>query len=88
MTTSRVVKIINRQGLHARPATRIVEIANRHAAQITLRVGDLTANAKSVLSLLALAAPPGTELAIEAVGEDEADAVAALAQLIESGFGE
>jgi phosphotransferase system HPr (HPr) family protein len=88
MTAARVVTIVNRQGLHARPSTRIVEVANRHKSSITLRVGDLTANAKSVLSLLALAAPQGTELAIEASGEDEAQAVAELAALVESGFGE
>jgi phosphotransferase system HPr (HPr) family protein len=88
MTAARVVTIVNRQGLHARPSTRIVEVANRHSSSITLRVGDLTANAKSVLSLLALAAPQGTELSIEASGDDEAQAVAELAALVESGFGE
>ena len=88
VTVIRTVKIVNRQGLHARPSTRIVEIANRHKSSITLRVGDLTANAKSVLSLLSLAAPQGTELTIEAAGEDEAAAVAALAGEVERGFGE
>jgi phosphocarrier protein len=88
LTARRVVKIVNRQGLHARPSTRIVEIANRHQSSITIVCGSTTANAKSVLSLLALSAPFGTELAIEADGSDEEAAVAALAAEVERGFGE
>lgn len=88
MTASRTVKVVNTQGLHARPSTRLVEIANRHKSAIELRVAGLTANAKSVLSILRLAAPLGTEITIEARGEDEEAAVAALAEEIERGFGE
>jgi phosphotransferase system HPr (HPr) family protein len=88
LTARRVVKIVNKQGLHARPSTRIVEIANRHRSEITIRAGKGTANAKSVLSILALSAPLGTELTLEATGEDEEAAVAALAAEVERGFGE
>ena len=88
MTVRRALKIVNRQGLHARPSTRIVEIANRHQSNITIQCGSATANAKSVLSLLALSAPFGTELTIEAEGPDEDAAVAALAAEVERGFGE
>jgi phosphotransferase system HPr (HPr) family protein len=88
LTARRVVKIVNRQGLHARPSTRIVEIANRHRSNITIQCGETNANAKSVLALLALSAPLGTELTIEAEGPDEAEAVAAIAGEVERGFGE
>jgi phosphocarrier protein len=88
LTARRVVKIVNRQGLHARPSTRLVEIANRHQSNITILCGGTKANAKSVLALLALSAPLGTELTIEADGADEAAAVDALAAEVERGFGE
>ena len=78
----------NEQGLHARPCTRLVEIANRFASEVTIRCDDTTANAKSVLALMTLAAPKGSELEIEAIGPDEQAAVDALAAEVVRGFGE
>lgn len=80
--------IVNKQGLHARPSTRIVEIANRYQSNITIRCGSMSANGKSVLQLLSLSAPHSAELIIEAEGADEEQAAAAIAAEISKGFGE
>lgn len=88
MVSRRTVPVVNEQGLHARPCTRLVEIANRFRSEVAIHCNGTTANAKSVLALMTLAAPKGSELALEATGEDEDAAVAALAAEIERGFGE
>lgn len=88
MPARAIAVIVNQQGLHARPSTRIVEIANRYKSDITIRCGSMAANGKSVLSLLSLSAPHEAELVIEADGPDESDAVKAIAAEVARGFGE
>ncbi|MEP6706491.1 MAG: HPr family phosphocarrier protein [Pyrinomonadaceae bacterium] len=80
----------NRLGLHARAAARLVHTANQFQSVLRLeRVDDkATADAKSILSVLMLAASRGTELSAQAEGLDEAEAIDALAQLFSNGFGE
>jgi phosphotransferase system HPr (HPr) family protein len=68
--------------LHARPAGLFVREACRFAAAITVSANGKSANAKSILEVLALGATGGTELALTASGEDAADAVAGLAQAV------
>jgi phosphocarrier protein HPr len=85
---ARTVRILNRTGLHARPATLFVETASQFRAAISVIKGAQEADAKSVLSLMLLEAVGGTEITIRAQGEDEALAVNALAELVESGFNE
>ena len=82
--------IVNALGLHARAAAQMVRLAARFKCRITLVRDDtgLTANAKSILSVLHLAASFGTKLNVIAEGIDEADAVAALEKLFADGFGE
>ncbi|HEX8499601.1 MAG TPA: HPr family phosphocarrier protein [Pyrinomonadaceae bacterium] len=84
------VTIVNRLGLHARAAAKLVRAAGAFAA--TLRLVRLdrggAADAKSILSVLMLAASRGTELIITAEGPDERPALDALCQLIGGGFGE
>lgn len=80
--------IRNELGLHARAATRLVECANRFDSEIWLRHENRRVDGKSILGLLTLAAGPGMSVEIETRGPDEAHALAALAELIESGFGE
>jgi phosphocarrier protein HPr len=79
---------VNRLGLHARAAARFVHTANRFNARIQLSRGGQTMDGKSILGILLLVASQGTSVEISAEGEDEAAAVAALAALVESGFGE
>ena len=71
-------------GLHARPAGRFVALAGRYRSQVSVSRGDEWVSGRSVLSLLSLAAGPGTKLRVRAVGEDAEEAVTALGTLIES----
>jgi len=84
------VKVVNPLGLHARAAAQLVKVAGQFHSRITLSRKDsvASANAKSILSLLALAAPIGTLLSIEADGADENEAFAAVMALFAGGFGE
>ena len=84
------VKVVNPLGLHARAAAQLVRLAARFRSTITLKREDsgAFANAKSILSVLALAAPIGTTLLIEAEGDDEQEALDAIVSLFAAGFGE
>lgn len=86
--TSRSVAVTNALGLHARAAARFVHLATRFASQIRVARDAKVMDGKSIMGILLLAAAQGTTLTISADGADEQDAVAALAQLVESGFGE
>ncbi|MSR74663.1 MAG: HPr family phosphocarrier protein [Planctomycetes bacterium] len=82
------VTLPNEQGLHARPSAMIVRTANRFQAVVTMRVGERSADCKSIMEVLMLASPRGTLLAFEASGMDADAAVQALTTLVGSGFGE
>ena len=84
----REVEVMNRLGLHARAAARFVHLANRFQSRVQLSRDGRSMEGKSILGILLLAASQGTKLEISADGPDEADCVAALAALIEGGFGE
>jgi phosphotransferase system HPr (HPr) family protein len=91
MTDSSVEKtviLINPQGFHARPAHMFMKLASQYQATVEILKGNEKINGKSILDLLTLGAGNGTTLCLRAVGDDAEDAVAALAQLIETGFGE
>ncbi len=85
---SRVIVILNPQGMHARPAEMFVRTALRYKSRIELIRGNERVNAKSMLHLLTLGARQGTELTLEAEGEDAPEAIEALSQLVASGFAE
>jgi len=84
----REVEIVNKYGLHARPAMQFVELANKYNCKIEVSNGVLTVDAKSIMSVMRLAATAGTSLRIVADGSDAAEAVEALARLAAEGFGE
>ncbi len=87
---SRKVTILNKTGLHARPASEFIALAGKYKSKITIKRMDdeEEANAKSIVMLLSLALSQGTEVELTAKGEDETEAIDALAALIESRFGE
>ncbi|MFL6230900.1 MAG: HPr family phosphocarrier protein [Pyrinomonadaceae bacterium] len=83
------VMIVNRLGLHARAAAKLVRAAGEFRSIVRLeREGGASADAKSILSVLMLAAARGTELKVSAEGTDEERAVEAVCRLIADGFGE
>ncbi|MGH0034773.1 MAG: HPr family phosphocarrier protein [Myxococcota bacterium] len=71
-------------GLHARPAGRFVSAAGRFECEIQVGKGEEWVNGRSVLSILSLAAGPGTELVSRAVGQDAEQAVVALGAILEA----
>jgi phosphocarrier protein len=83
-----MVKIINRAGIHARPAAVLVQAAKDFSSSIYFEKGQDKINAKSIMGILTLAATYGTELRITADGEDEKEAVELLVRLFESKFEE
>lgn len=87
MKTSRVV-LCNRLGLHARAASKLVNTAAGFESEVWLVRDGRRVNAKSIMGVLMLAAPVGTELEIECAGADEDEALAALVALVEDRFGE
>ena len=82
------IQIINRLGLHARAAARLVHVANRFSSTITVSKGNSKVDGKSILGLLTLAASKGTRLRLAAAGDDEEEALAELGRLISDRFGE
>ncbi len=82
------MQIKNKLGLHARAANLIVQVANRYKAQVTVEKDGVVANAKSIMSLLMLAAGKGSRILVRASGEDAREAVEEIAKLVEGRFGE
>lgn len=86
--TEKTVRIVNFLGLHARAAAKFVDTASRYRASIEIVRGSESVDGKSILGLLTLAAPRGTELRLVAQGPDESQAIEALVTLIDQRFGE
>ena len=86
--STRQVMVSNPQGLHARPAHSLVNLANQFQAEIDVIRDQERVDGKSILSILTLAAEQGTVLIIEARGEDAKDALDALENLFLEGFGD
>jgi len=80
----REFRVRNPLGLHARPAGRFVSLAGRFHSEVTVARSSDWVSGRSVLSLLSLAAGPGTRLRVRAVGEDAEEAVEALGRLLEN----
>jgi len=76
------ISIKNKQGLHARPAALFVQVANKFDAQIKVRCGKEEVNGKSIMGILMLGAERGTQIIIEAEGDDAQEAVSELEKII------
>ena len=81
-------EVRNRLGLHARAATKLVQLAATFPCEIVLSRAGQAANAKSVMGVLLLCGSQGTKLDIEASGERAAEAVQRIGELIDARFGE
>ena len=84
----RTVQIVNKNGLHARPAAEIVKISSRFQSEITLVKDGMEVNGKSIMGVMMLAAECGAEVVVRADGADAEQAVAALGALVSSKFAE
>ena len=87
MSKSESVTIEHNLGLHLRAAGALVQLAARYQSELSIRYGGLTANGKSIMSVLSLAAPCGAELDISAEGKDADEAVNSIVELIRQNFG-
>ena len=87
MLESKIV-IINRLGLHARAAAKLAQCANQFSSDIKISKNAQTADGKSIMSVMMLAAGKGTVLKLVIIGDDENQANHALTKLIANGFGE
>lgn len=85
---NRKLTIVNKLGLHARAASKLVSCASAFASEVWLRRGEREINGKSIMGVLTLAAAQGTEIEVRTVGADEGAAMEALEQLVDSRFGE
>jgi phosphocarrier protein len=88
MQEVRTVQIVNRAGLHARPAAEFVKLAGAFASEVWVAKDGVDVNGKSILGVLMLAAEHGSELTIRCVGADASTAAEALADLVSRGFEE
>ncbi|MGK2859497.1 MAG: HPr family phosphocarrier protein [Thermoanaerobaculia bacterium] len=88
MPTSKDIPIINKLGLHARAAAKLVHTAARFSSDIKLRKGSEEVDAKSILGILLLAAAKGTTVTITAAGKDEQEALDSIERLILGRFDE
>lgn len=88
LLTERDVTIVNRLGLHARPAALFVKLASKFNSEIQVGKNSEMVNGKSIMGVMMVAAECGSTITIKAAGEDSEAAVAALAALVEEGFGE
>lgn len=80
--------IVNRLGLHARASSRLTQTAGRYASDVWLTKNDRRVNAKSIMGVMLLAAGQGAVITIETDGKDEEEAMNALLEIIQQGFGE
>jgi phosphocarrier protein HPr len=84
----RDVEIINKLGLHARPSARLTQLASSFKSNVFMSRNGRRVNAKSIMGVMMLAAAKGSTITLETDGDDEKEAIDALAGLISTGFGE
>lgn len=82
------VTILNKLGLHARPAALLVQATSKFKSDIYIKKNDMEVNAKSILGVMMLAAECGSILAVSVAGEDAEEAAREVVELFESKFGE
>jgi phosphocarrier protein len=84
----REARIVNKLGIHARPAAEIVKTAGKFKSNITIVRDDLEVNAKSIMGVMMLAAEHGATVILRAMGDDAEAALDALCAVIANRFGE
>ncbi len=82
------VTIVNKLGLHARAAARLVQTASAYGSEVLVSRNGQEVNGKSIMGVMMLAASKGSRITLKVDGEDEAQAMQALVELIEDRFGE
>ncbi len=81
-------KISNKLGLHARASAKLTQLASQYASEVWMSRAGRRVNAKSIMGVMMLAAGRGSTVTVEAIGPDDAEALDAIAKLIDDKFGE
>ena len=84
----RQLQIVNRLGLHARAAVKLVTLCSKYVSNVVIVANGRRANGRQLIAILLLSAGMGAQVSIEASGPDEVEAVMAVTRLINHGFGE
>ncbi len=87
-TVSENIEIINELGLHARAAASFVKVANKFKSDVKVEKDGLDANGKSIMGIMMLAAPKGSQITVTCTGEDAEQVLEAIKELINNKFGE
>ena len=82
------ITVLNKLGIHARPAAQFVRVASRFQSDVTVEKDDERVDGKSIMGLMMLAVGCGAEITVTAEGADEAEALAAIEELVAGKFGE
>ena len=88
MSLSRNVTIVNKLGIHARPATKLAKLSSQFKAKVTLCLAEKEVDASSIMGLMLLAGAQGQEIEVKSEGDDAQAALDAICQLIEDKFDE
>ena len=88
MDSSKTLRIANKLGLHARAAAKIVNLGNQYESRLYLKKDDTEVDGSSILSILTLSCPKGTDVQVRIVGQDSGDFMENLTDLFEKKFGE
>jgi phosphocarrier protein len=86
--TEGTFEIVNELGMHARAATKFVQLANKYKSDVDVEKDGQVVNGKSIMGVLMLVASKGTKILVRARGADSSECVAALGELVKSRFGE
>jgi phosphocarrier protein HPr len=87
-TALRELEIVNMRGLHARASAKFVQTVAAHDARVEVEKDGLVVGGSSIMGLMMLAASPGAKITVRASGKDADKVLAALDELVSSGFGE
>ena len=82
------VEVINRAGLHTRPAANVVKITSKYKSEVYIEKDNFRINGKSIIGVMTLAAEMGSKLTFEIEGSDENEMAKEIEELFKSGFGE
>lgn len=85
---SKKVTVVNKSGIHARPAGELAKVAMKCQSNVVIKANEKDVNPKSILNLMAAAIRCGTEIEVQCDGETEQEDLDTLIKLIESGLGE
>jgi phosphocarrier protein len=84
----KTVKIVNKAGMHTRPASQLVKIVSKYKSDFYMEKDGFQINGKSIIGVMSLAAEPGSEITLRFEGPDEKSAAEEVIRFFESGFGE